>query len=127
MLTESVPADLAATVDRIENWAAWARERTGGSIIGSAEGRYRPERGDQEPRRKPRMDIDALDAQIVGKCLAPAGGFPHRWYVMLKWRYLYHSSRQVLCRKMAIHGDSYAGELNKALCSARNVLSKRKC
>lgn len=121
-----IPAELAETVDRLENWALWARERASGTVIGSAEGRYRPEREDIYNPRQPTPYIDAWDAQLVGKCLAPARGFPHRWYVMLKWRFLFRAGKPALCRKMAIHVDNYHTELRKALFAARNTLTKRK-
>ena len=122
----AIPAELAETVDRLENWGRWAREYRAGTIIGSAEGRYRPERGDLEPRRQPAPFIDSLDAQLVGKVLAHAGGFPHRWYVLLKWKYHLRAKPSVLCRKMAVHPDNFHLELRKALFAARNVLTRRR-
>lgn len=126
MLADDFPADLDEVVDRLTNWSVWARERTGGSIIGSAEVKYRPERGDQETRRTPRLDIDALDAQVVGKAIAPAGGFPARWFLLIKLRFLIRSPKPVICRKMSIHTGSYEAELRTALFAVRNVLAKRK-
>lgn len=123
-----IPSDLLDTVDRLENWGRWARERDGryGPAIGSAERHYRPRAGDTlSDLPPPRIPVDGFDAQVVGKCLAPAGGFPHRWYVMLKWVYYYRAGRPAVVRKMAIHKDNYQQELTRALYAAKNALAQR--
>lgn len=56
--------------DRIENWRRHVTGRVGpaGSVIGSAERMYRPDRlaeGEEDERRKPRVPIDAEDAERV--------------------------------------------------------------
>lgn len=134
MTVETVPAELADTVERLQNWARWAEERGARGRAASAEGRYRPRWGNNETeadaddraRRKALPPIDPWDAQTVGKAIAPAGGFPLRMFQLIRWKYLLRAPPLVICRKLAINSSSYAQELNHALYAASNrLLTKR--
>jgi hypothetical protein len=134
MEAEAIPAELAETVDRLENWGRWAAERQKRGQAASAEGRFRNRWGNNQTeedalelaRRGSRPPIDAIDASIVDRCLAPAGGFPIRSSDLLKWRFFHRARKEVICRKFSINPDHYPEHMRRALFSLRNVLTRRK-
>ncbi|MCD6674858.1 MAG: hypothetical protein LT106_18650 [Burkholderiaceae bacterium] len=121
-----LPADLARTIERLENWGRWARERGRKSRARSIEGRYRPRRGsiDVESRAAP-LEVDVFDASLVDRCLASAGGFPMRWSRLLKAHFVWQADRYATGRRLAIPVREYANELHRAVCGARNALTRR--
>lgn len=132
MSDDLVPAELAGTYARLQNWGRWAFEHRKRGHAASAEGRYRPKWGnnlssdEEAPARGGQAVIDPWDAQLVGKCLAPAGGFPYRAFLLLKLVFFYRANPYYIARHMAVRQDDYPGELRKALFSARNALEKQR-
>lgn len=113
----------ADILDRLENWGRWARSRPARSRTRSLEGRYRPERGDlDDERRTPAPDVDAIDASLVDRAIAPASGFPARWSRLLKSHFVWRADRQATARRMGI--ACYETEFARAVCGARNVLTR---
>lgn len=71
---DSLSPDHRATVERVENWAAWSRSRPGYQSARSLEGRYRPPKDDDD--RLPQLVISTLDALAVQRAIAPDKGAP---------------------------------------------------
>lgn len=125
----AVPAKLLYVDDRLENWGRWARSGgRGGSPLGSAEGRYRPERvteGEEQTRRTPSVSIDESEASAVDRAIAPANGFPAHWTRMLLAAYVWQANRPVVCRAGGINPRELTFELQRAMHAADNRLRRR--
>ena len=124
------------TVDRITNFARWARTPRGEALARcySIEGRYQPEqlRGDAErDRRTPDNPVDVRDALLVWRAISPANGFPARWYVAISGRFVLRLGRQDFAGYMRRHKvpvgwseDEHDGLVYQALCAARNSIER---
>ena len=125
-----------ATVDRITNFARWARTPRGEALARcfSIEGRYQPEqlRGDAErDRRTPLDPVDVRDALLVWRAISPANGFPVRWYVALSGRFVLRLGRQDFTGYMRRHhvpvgwtAQEHDGLVVQALHAARNAIER---
>lgn len=124
------------TVDRVINFAAWARSPRGARLAScmSIEGRYRPEilRGDaEEDRRTASYAVDVRDALVVWRTITPANGFPKRWYLALSARYVMRCVGYDFVGYMRRHGvpvgrsaDEHDALVYDALCATRNALER---
>ena len=130
MIDDLIPDDLAGTYARLDNWGRWAREHATPGRAESIEGRYRAKWGnnvaeaDTPTAGGSTPAVDPFDAQIVGKCLAPATGFPVGAFALLKGRFYYRSNPQVIARHMRMHVAAYPLALTRALLMARNRLTR---
>jgi hypothetical protein len=104
---------------RLENWGAALRERYFPHRCRSIEGRYVPERvvGDAwESKRKPRPDLDLLDAYRVEAAWREVE--PRILKNLLSLHYIRQAPRDFVCRRTGIkhdrHGTQYLIELHKA-------------
>jgi hypothetical protein len=96
----------SATIDRIINFARWARTPRGAvATCYSAEGRYRPERlreGEEAERRTAPHPVDVRDALAVWRAINPTRGFPVRWYLAISARFI-----------LGLHGWQFAGYMRR--------------
>lgn len=125
-----IPAELAGTHDRLVNWGRWARPSRGGgaTTCASAERAYRPDRlteGEEAERRRASMPVDAADASLVDRAIAPASGFPARLSLLLKLAYVYPAGRFEAARRAAVPYRELDQHLMSALYAARNRLARR--
>lgn len=126
MILYDLPADLVGTDDRLDNWGRWARDlnqRPG--YARSVESRYRRPAAEDDPRRRPTMPIDAIDAQFVGRALAPVAGMPWREARLLQAHYVYQADYRTTCRRLALAWSRYREEVIRALWMARNRIAQR--
>ena len=117
-------ADLQGVIARLENWGRWARDHAARARARSAEGRYRPERGDIEPRRTPEPDIDARDASVIDRAMAPIRGFPIRWSRLLKAHYEFRALPAATCRRLYMPRSEYEMQLRMASAHLLAVLTR---
>lgn len=117
MLTRIQP-ELEAIHARLENWAAWSRDRFRKNHCASAEWRWRPGDVHQEDRG-PRDMWDSLDAEKVFNAIR---GMPHKWRCLLHEHYIHKPPIMVICRKLAIRKDTLPDELNRARVMLENRL-----
>jgi hypothetical protein len=133
LIADFVPDELRDTADRLENWGRWAYEYRRRGRAASAEGRYRPRFGNNQSEEDEKdlkgqgslPEIDAEDAQIVGRAISPYSGFPYHWYVFIKLRYYQRARKQQICRRLNVHISGYDGLVTQALYAARNHLTPR--
>lgn len=86
---------------RLEDWAWWVRDRAAsGYRCRSAEGRYRPERVDDE-RRQPRRLVDAKDALLMERTVSHPE-FPIRARELIVGWYILRVSRAQICRRCGV-------------------------
>lgn len=86
---------------RLEDWAWWVRDRAAaGYRCRSAEGRYRPERVDDE-RRQPRRLVDAQDALLMERTVSQPE-FPCLARALLLGWYILRASRPQICRRCGV-------------------------
>lgn len=109
---------------RLENWGRWAAARAGRGRAYSAEGRYRPERGDHEPRREVLPDVDPHDASRIDRCIAPVRGFPIRSSRLLLAHFVHRAFPAATCRRLQMPRDSYEAELHRAMYALHRVLTR---
>lgn len=124
------------TVERIRNFARWARTPRGAKLSAcmSIEHRYRPERlhaDELDDRRTPAPDIDVRDALVVWRAINPTAGFPARWYLALSARFILRLEGFAFGGYMRRHGvpvgrsaDEHDALVAQALSAARNVLER---
>lgn len=105
--------------DRLENWAKAQRYgSSGGSCIGSAEGRYRA--GKLEGRSVELMLIDERDAEEVERAWARLLPFDKE---VLRMHYILRMDPRVICRKLRIpHRPSNTFQM--ALAHGRREIAK---
>ncbi|AXF20528.1 hypothetical protein CUJ89_08570 [Burkholderia pyrrocinia] len=105
--------------ERLENWAKAQRYWTrGGSCLGSAEGRYRPEGGNV--RSVDAMLIDELDADKVERAWSRLMPFDRD---ILRMHYILNMDPRVICRKLRIpHRPT--STFNMALAHGKSEIGK---
>jgi hypothetical protein len=125
------------TIDRIVNFARWARTPRGAALATcySAEGRYRPEmlRGDEAvDRSAPKPEpVDVRDALLVWRAINPTQGFPVRWYMAISARFIWRLQGYEFAGYMRRHKvpvtrneDEHDRLVYQALSAARNVIER---
>jgi len=81
-----IPSDLWGTDNLLHRYGRWALDRRGPQTCGSAEGKYRPERGQIEERREPREVLMPTDAALaVQRALQRV---PERERIVLQYLYV---------------------------------------
>ncbi|WP_208645335.1 hypothetical protein [Paraburkholderia aromaticivorans] len=104
---------------RLENWAKAQRySSAAGSVIGSAEGRYRV--GNPEPRSIDAMLLDPTDAEIVERAWGRLMPFDKD---VLRMHYILCMSPPVICRKLKLPRRS-DGTFLMALAHAKREIAK---
>ena len=124
----SIPPALVDVDDRLANWGRWAFERNRRGRARSIEGRYQPEqlRGDaEEDRRVASVFVDQLDASVVDRALAVAGGCPRRESLLLKLHYVERMSDESIRRQVRVHRNDWDQVVAYALRMAMNRLERR--
>ncbi|WP_205168811.1 hypothetical protein [Burkholderia sp. LMG 13014] len=105
--------------ERLENWAKaqryWSR---GGSCLGSAEGRYRPE--GSHPRSIDAMLVDEQDADEVERAWSRLMPFDRD---ILRMHYILSMDPRVICRKLRIPHRP-ASTFNMALAHGKSEIGK---
>lgn len=118
ILLARVPEPLEEIHARLENWAAWSRDRIRKGHCASFEGRYRsPQIWEAE---EPRLTFDVLDALEVFRAVTGMPDDP-RWLLHL-W-YVHKAPEGYVRRKLAIHRTALVEEINKARRMAKNRLT----
>ena len=92
------PRELDRTLDRLENWKRWAKDKPQYRVTPSLEGRYKsPQVWHPE---EPRMPIDLNDAMAVERAIIK---LPKPYKQIIIYRYIYpFINLQQFCRHAAI-------------------------
>ncbi|AOK32169.1 hypothetical protein WS67_21400 [Burkholderia singularis] len=120
--------------DRLENWAKAQRfGASGGSRVGSAEGRYRPE--GMRSRSADSVVIDEKDADEVERAWRKLLPFDRE---VLRMHYILRMDPRVICRKLRIphrpastfdmalaHGKTEIGKALQKMSEARRACADR--
>lgn len=104
---------------RLENWAKSQRySSAGGTVIGSAEGRYQNERS--EPRSIDAMLVDHADAETVERAWQRLLPFDKD---VLRMHYIMRMDPRVICRKVRIPHRP-ANTFHMALAHAKSEIAR---
>lgn len=71
------------TVDQLDNWGAWALDRSIRRTCFSLEGRYRPPQDDED--RRPALAVDTRSALKMAKALAPPAAPAKACFALSAW------------------------------------------
>ena len=126
-----------STVNRINNFAAWARTPRGEKLAScySAEGRYVPEllRGDERADRSmPKPDpVDVRDALTVWRAINPVEGFPKRFYLAISARFIFRLKGWQFVGYMRRHDlpvgrsdEEHDGLVYQSITAAKNAIHR---
>lgn len=111
-----IPEDLHEISDRLENWAAWSRDRIRQGHCRSIEYRYKTTDIHQDTM-PPRAEWDSLDAAKVHSLVC---GLPERYRWMLHLWVLHRAPEGYIRRALGIHRSEIVQEMHRAMRMVRN-------
>lgn len=110
-----IPEELQEIHERLENWAAWSRDRIRQGHCRSIEFRYKSSEiwDDAEPRAMwNSLEADALHRHV---CEIPEKS---RW--LLHLHYIHKAPEGYMRRKLGLHRDALVTEMHSAMRMVRN-------
>lgn len=107
-------------VQRLENWALWARDKPRYEHCRSLEHRYRTPQV-WEPVT-PRLECDWKDAVIVERAVTK---LPARHRVVIVGHHLYRADPRSISRRAGLNWHGFDEHLHRAEGMLRNVLGRR--
>lgn len=111
-----IPEDLIETHAKLENWAAWSRDRMRRGHCMSFEHRYKiPQVWDAT---EPRIQWDSLAAEKLHDVVC---GLPERYRWIIHLHVLHRAPEGYIRRKLVIHRDELVGEVQRAMRMVRNA------
>lgn len=109
---------------RLEDWAWWVRDRKAGRLrCRSVEGRYRPERVEDDERRAPRRVVDAQDAALIERAISHPD-MPRQAHDLLVGWYVLRVSQGQICRRLGVPKSMWDERMGWAARILRNRIDK---
>lgn len=112
-----IPEGLHEISERLENWAAWSRDRIKQGHCRSIEYRYKTTDVHQETM-PPRMEWDGLDAQTLHSTVC---GLPEKYRWMIHLHVLHRAPEGYIRRMLGIHRSDIVSEIHRAMRMVRNA------
>lgn len=110
---------------RLEDWAWWVRDRKAmGMRCRSVEGRYMPERVEDDERRAPRRVVDVQDAATIERAISHPD-MPRLAHDLLVGWYVLRVSQGQVCRRCGVPKSAWEERMGWAGRILRNRLDKR--
>lgn len=111
-----IPEDLQETHERLENWAAWSRDRLKRGHCRSIEYRYKST--DVWQDTEPRATWDSLAAEALHSVVC---GLPEKSRWLIHLHCLHRAPEGFIRRSLAIRRDDLVSELHRAMRMVRNL------
>lgn len=112
-----IPEDLHEISERLENWAAWSRDRIRQGHCRSIEYRYKTTDVHQETM-PPRVEWDGLDAQALHSQVC---GLPEKYRWLIHLHVLHRAPEGYIRRALGIHRSDIVSEIHRAMRMVRNA------